>query len=41
MIIIHLQKLFNIAIKEKLSYEISYNKTDKLIIQKKKLIFGL
>ncbi|MEN2297385.1 tyrosine-type recombinase/integrase [Enterococcus faecalis] len=39
MIIIHLQKLFNVAIKEGLSYENPCNQIDKLKVQKKEIDF--
>ncbi|EGS7979384.1 site-specific integrase, partial [Enterococcus faecalis] len=39
MIIIHLQKLFNVAIKEGLTYENPCNQIDKLKIQKKEIDF--
>ncbi|EGO8185741.1 site-specific integrase [Enterococcus faecalis] len=39
MIIIHLQKLFNVAIKEGLAYENPCNQIDKLKIQKKEIDF--
>ncbi|EOK48047.1 tyrosine-type recombinase/integrase [Enterococcus faecalis] len=39
MIIIHLQKLFNVAIKEGLTYENSCNQIDKLKVQKKEIDF--
>ncbi|NSM92245.1 site-specific integrase [Enterococcus faecalis] len=39
MIIIHLQKLFNVAMKEGLSYENPCNQIDKLKVQKKEIDF--
>ncbi|HAP3771987.1 TPA: site-specific integrase [Enterococcus faecalis] len=39
MIIIHLQKLFNVAIKEGLTYENPCNQIDKLKVQKKEIDF--
>ncbi|EGO8829125.1 site-specific integrase, partial [Enterococcus faecalis] len=39
MIIIHLQKLFNVAMKEGLSYENPCNQIDKLKVQKKEINF--
>ncbi|MDT2186448.1 site-specific integrase [Enterococcus faecalis] len=39
MIIIHLQKLFNLAMKEGLSYENPCNQIDKLKVQKKEIDF--